>query len=184
MPLWTIEQDDELKALYARELSCRVIGAQMGLSRNAIIGRVHRLKLKLRGASGNGKPADPNRIKKKRIRSGQGNHSGTVYKIVAQSTMKVVSSPRGGGALRLMDATTPQVKLRCVEVVQLKLTTTEIDLGTQCQWIEGDDHLHCGQPVKDGSAYCVPHHFICRRAPDDRPTGRVSKVSNRILAVA
>lgn len=88
------------------------------------------------------------------------------------------------GPQRFIQAPTPEYKLRCVEIVQLKLTTIEMDLGKQCQWIEGEDYLHCGQPVKEGSPYCTPHHFICRRTPDERPTGRVSKTSSRVLEVA
>lgn len=42
---WTEGRVADLTKLYAEGFSCRVIGEQLGLGRNAVIGKVHRLKL-------------------------------------------------------------------------------------------------------------------------------------------
>ena len=31
----------------------------------------------------------------------------------------------------------------------------------QCRYIEGDDHLFCGQPVLDDKSYCAFHNRLC-----------------------
>ena len=46
--LWTAEQDELLRKLWAEGLSGRLIGFQMGVTKNSVIGRVHRLKLAAR----------------------------------------------------------------------------------------------------------------------------------------
>ena len=61
--LWTAEQTEELKRLYGEGLSCSAIAAVMGKSRNAVIGRAHRIGLERRGA---GKRAE---IEAERIRA-------------------------------------------------------------------------------------------------------------------
>lgn len=45
MPVWTAEADDELRRLQAGGYSGGRIAALMGKTRNAVIGRLHRLKL-------------------------------------------------------------------------------------------------------------------------------------------
>lgn len=53
-PGWTDARVDRLKVLYAEGLSCSQIAAEIGhVSRNSIIGKVHRLKLERRGANSN-----------------------------------------------------------------------------------------------------------------------------------
>ena len=48
---WTSEMDARLKELYNQGHSCATIGAMMGKTRNAIIGRVHRISLPRRAQS-------------------------------------------------------------------------------------------------------------------------------------
>lgn len=47
---WTSDQVEELKRLWAGGDSASVIAGQMGFTRNAILGKVHRLELEPRGA--------------------------------------------------------------------------------------------------------------------------------------
>jgi GcrA cell cycle regulator len=49
---WTDARVVELKAHWATGLSCSDVAAEMGCSRNAVIGKVHRLKLSGRGRDG------------------------------------------------------------------------------------------------------------------------------------
>jgi hypothetical protein len=47
--LWTVQQDARLRELWAGDLSATQIGMAMGMNKNQIIGRVHRLGLPQRG---------------------------------------------------------------------------------------------------------------------------------------
>lgn len=164
MTFWTTERSDELKALYSLDLSCAAIAATMGrgLTRNAIIGRVHRMNLEPRGARGNGRPVDPNRVKKKRIRNRQGDHH-AVFKIVAAN---------GWGDFKIMETRgfRDGQTLRCVEIAPLNKTLLDLETG-DCRFpYGGDDGIpftFCGHPKRDDSSYCVPHHALALR-PFDR----------------
>lgn len=52
MSLWTPDEDQQLRELWATDATAAQIGAQMGKNKNIILGRVHRLKLPLRKAGG------------------------------------------------------------------------------------------------------------------------------------
>lgn len=43
---WTTERDDRMHALLAEKMSPREIGVEMGITRNAVIGRMNRLRVK------------------------------------------------------------------------------------------------------------------------------------------
>jgi GcrA cell cycle regulator len=45
---WTDEQIETLKSLWAAGLSCNAIGRKLGCSKNAVVGKAHRLKLQQR----------------------------------------------------------------------------------------------------------------------------------------
>ncbi len=48
-PRWTIERTDEVKALWASGLSAAQVAEEMGgVSRNAVLGKLHRLKVRER----------------------------------------------------------------------------------------------------------------------------------------
>ena len=52
-PTWTIERVELLKGHFDAGLSCREIAAAIGVSRNAVIGKLARLEL-TRGPAGRG----------------------------------------------------------------------------------------------------------------------------------
>ena len=49
--LWETAEDKELKSLWSRRFTARVIGKKLSRTRNSVISRVHRLKLERRAAS-------------------------------------------------------------------------------------------------------------------------------------
>jgi len=144
--VWNDEaKSDELRKLYNEGLSCRHIAGIMGcgLSRNAIIGRVHRLGLERRGRS----PYPPKSAKVK------------AEPLVKRT--RLVRSNANSTALRLIhinEPTTPGA-LRCVEVESRGLTLLELE-PSDCRYPagEGPDITFCGQIIADGSSYC-PSHF-------------------------
>jgi len=56
---WTDEKIEDLKKLWAKGLSTAEIGRALGVSKNAVVGKSHRLNLKPRPSPISGKPAEP-----------------------------------------------------------------------------------------------------------------------------
>ena len=56
---WTDEKIDDLKKLWAKGLSTAEIGRELGVSKNAVVGKSHRLGLKPRPSPIAGKTAEP-----------------------------------------------------------------------------------------------------------------------------
>lgn len=131
---WTDELVDELTRLYATGISCADIGAQLGFSRNAIIGKSRRIDL----------PPPANR------------------KVAKPRERKVLTvEPAGHGHYRVREsrAKVEPTKLRCVEVAPRNIPLSEL-ADNDCRFIPGDDHLYCANPQFPGSSYCGPHHAI------------------------
>lgn len=154
---WTDEHCDELKRLAALGRSYRAIAteinAQFGTSysRNATIGKAGRMGLAKEAASSVRYADRPRKEshKSKGIRA-------YIPRRVTHNSDEMHLVP-----------VVEREQLRCVDIVPLNLTTAELpDNG--CQYIPGDYLLHCGHPRKDGSSYCVPHHFLCWRPTPPR----------------
>jgi len=144
---WTAEQDDLLRKLYEPtkegRLSASQIAAEMacGFTRNAIIGRIHRLKLPLRGQI-----MRAPRLKRQRIES-----------------IRMVRANSNSNAIRIIEsATLESAKLRCAEVEPRNVAL--IDLSPEgCRYPYGDGpFLFCDHPKVDGQSYCGPHFDLTR----------------------
>jgi GcrA cell cycle regulator len=139
---WTDERVELLKKLWQDGLSASQIAKQLGgVTRNAVIGKVHRL-----GLSGRATPSKPAR---------------TVFKVPRPARPSVApSAPR-----RLMEplalAPAPQ-PVRYVD--ETPGTATVLTLGAHmCKWPIGDPSLEsftfCGRASDDGP-YCHDHAQI------------------------
>jgi GcrA cell cycle regulator len=145
---WTPKNDEKLKKLYAitPPLSTRQIAVELdcGYSRNAVIGRIHRLNLPLRGHR---KPEPRVRVKPARIEK-----------------IRMVRANSNSNAIRIIEsATLESAVLRCAEVEPRNLQLT--DLGPdECKYAYGDGpFLFCGHPKIDGCSYCGPHFDLTRK---------------------
>lgn len=132
---WTDDRHDELKLLWADGLSASEIGEKWGVSRNSIIGKVHRLKLPKRAQdTHNGSPV----VKRKRKR-------------VAMWRPKPPLPPPDINAALPFDQS-----LCAVTFMQL--------IDPHCRWPLGDpqssDFKYCGAQHLEGSPYCARHHLI------------------------
>ena len=141
---WTDERVEMLKRLWAEGLSASQIAGELGeVTRNAVIGKVHRLSLSGRAkAAGGPRPRRPRAPRAPR-------------------------SPRtsiiGNTALKLDRAPQPR-RLQAIEdvVVPIPLRTPILDLNEKtCRWPIGDpteeDFCYCGHEPRDSGPYCEYH---------------------------
>lgn len=173
---WTDERVEKLTKLWADGLSASQIAAQLGgVTRNAVIGKVHRLNLPGRAKSGGG--ANPQRAKPKpaqpRVSSG----------FNARPTQRPTASRGVGGsaaaALRIEpegEAVAYAAPATDVVVpIARKLTLIELTERT-CKWPVGDplqeDFHFCGNDSGDSSPYCKFHARLAFQPSGERRRAR------------
>ncbi len=149
---WTPERVDQLRACVVNGLTCSQIAAEIGVTRNAIIGKIHRLGLKpLRPPGASARTCPP-----------RGRSPG-------------FSSRRK--LLRLMFAESPSVaaeqagEAAPIESTQ-RCSLLELAAG-QCRWPVDDplgdsggaDFVFCGNAAVAGFSYCAGHARMAYRLP-------------------
>ncbi len=167
---WTDERVDLLRKLWSEGLSASQIAAQLGgVSRNAVIGKVHRLKLSSRGRAA---PA-PTR-QKKAAAQGAAPAAKTVTRAAAQRHATVSI---GATALQTQFEAEPvaRVYVRPVENVVVpisrRLQLVELTERT-CKWPNGDplaeDFHFCGNEAPETGPYCSYHSRIAFQPASER----------------
>ncbi len=180
---WTEERVELLKKLWLEGLSASQIAGVLGegVTRNAVIGKVHRLKL-----TGRAKPASsaprartaPRAPGARRVASpGMGGRPSGGSGIGSMMKSRPMPSSGGGGGGMTHGATAlkmehdyqtevyvaPQVQELFIPVEQ-RLSLLQLSEET-CKWPIGDpltpDFYFCGQHSEDGKPYC---DFHSRRA--------------------
>ena len=149
---WTPERDDYIRQNY-RVIPTRKTGAELGVSKSAVIGRASRIGL--------GKPYAEvfNLGRKFEIKP----------KATTSSSINVVKRPTGFARMR---QEAPRVKK--LPIPKLNDSTTPLngvgvkvwDLGNDhCRWVIGEpkDLTFCGNEKHKGSSYC-PTHFALSKA--------------------
>jgi GcrA cell cycle regulator len=155
---WTDERVEKLKKLWADGLSASQIAAQLGgVSRNAVIGKVHRLSLPGRAKSGGASSSA--RTKRATSAPRAPNYASRV------ATRTVVRSA-GATALKedLSIEAYQEIETRPAENVVVpisrRLALTELTERT-CKWPIGDplqeDFHFCGNDSGEGTPYCTYH---------------------------
>ena len=180
---WTEERVELLKKLWLEGLSASQIAGVLGegVTRNAVIGKVHRLKL-----TGRAKPASsaprartaPRAPGVRRVASpGMGGRPSNGSSLGSMMKSRSMPSSGGGGGGMTHGATAlkmdeqfaveayvaPQVQELFIPVDQ-RLTLLQLNEET-CKWPIGDpltpDFYFCGQHSEEGKPYC---DFHSRRA--------------------
>lgn len=150
---WTPERVEQLTTLVADKRSASQIADEMGVSRNAVIGKSHRLKLQLDG------------IRPKRESSGRRDSGGGAVRAIAAKLARAGFPPCRTSSLAF------EVLARASNPVNAPLLDLRSD---QCRWpTDSRDgrvptHLFCGAPAIPLSPYC-PAHYAASIAP---PRGR------------
>lgn len=133
---WTDEQVEELKRLWDKGLTTGEIGKVLGVSKNAVVGKAHRLGL-------NGRPSP--------IRRGEDETVATTEKTDTTKKKKNAS------------VKAPIAK-KAPEKEKEKLFTVNDLTSTSCRWPIGDpkdENFHfCGKETLPDKPYCAEHAAI------------------------
>lgn len=178
---WTDERVELLKKLWADGLSASQIAAKLGgVSRNAVIGKVHRLKLSGRAKSTKSTAPKMKRPAAPRASTGGGNSGGVSGRTSAYSTMRgapMVSRSMGATALKhdadaqALTMLTPRPIEDVVVPIAKRLPLTELNENT-CKWPYGDpltdDFYFCGHATDEKSPYCKYHGKLAFQQNDRR----------------
>lgn len=161
---WTDARKERVKELWATHSATQISDVLAGegcqVSRNAVIGTLHRMGLTASGKT-------ETRAIGTKVRR-ETNSSGKFHATVARIQ-------RMGGHDRLVEGIklVGDLGLRCVEILPRNLTLAQLDQSAECHYIPGDDSLYCGHPqyvyLRDNeirkSSYCSGHYFLTRQAP-------------------
>ncbi len=169
---WTEERVELLKKLWTEGLSASQIAARlgMGVTRNAVIGKVHRLNLS--GRQPAQRSSMPRATRKgPREPSAPGiRPTGTPSMPTAgANALKAYAQPQS----RPLVAPLPEPKpLRLVDLPKDgRITILHLSEKT-CKWPIGDpthdDFCFCGHGPRDGSPYCEYHARIAYQPAQDR----------------
>ncbi len=151
---WTDERVELLKKLWAEGLSAAQIANKMGgVTRNAVIGKVHRL-----GLSGRATPAKPQR--------------GCAPSAPLKEESPVVKERRAEPK-----SVIPEPEFTAPLVLESGDRTTVATISNNmCKWPIGDpakDDFHfCGQSTLSGKSYCAYHAHLAFQPPQRREPRR------------
>lgn len=162
---WTEVMDAELRQFHSDRYSSSQIAAKMarGLTRNAVIGRVHRI-----GLSGTLYPRQPRIVIKKPARS------------INTPVIRIVRANGNSNHFRAHQSVeTEGPELRCVEIEPRNISL--IDLGAdECRYPYGDGpFVFCGHPIASRS-YCAAHAELSRKK-DHGLRGRINDRFSSVL---
>ena len=139
---WTDERVETLKALWLDGLSASQIAKELGgVTRNAVIGKVHRL-----GLSGRATPSQPSPVAFKPPRSRPAAPAPIVHRRPTAT----------------LGADSPPPEARFTPRVEEPGAATVLTLGRHmCKWPIGDpsssEFTFCGRRASDERPYCVEH---------------------------
>lgn len=150
---WDDHKIAELERLAAAGRSAREIAEALGVSRNAVIGKIHRLKLRLAGAPGSNTSATARRPVRGLSDRGRDGALMTRLKHPAPVRPAIVKPATVAPAVRAYPHKTTLIAAR----------------ADQCRFpIGGDKHrlIVCGEPVAGASSYCAACHGVVYQKAD------------------
>ena len=146
---WTTDMIEKLRQLWKDGLTTNEIAKRLGVSKNSIVGKVHRLSLTAR----------PSPIKKK----------------AEQPVVKVEEAPaKPAKSARKITIEPVEINLTATQTTSSasdktgNIPLTELDNHT-CRWPIGDprdeNFCFCGKKVRSGQTYCDEHAAIAYVKP-------------------
>ncbi|MBO5038748.1 MAG: global cell cycle regulator GcrA-like protein [Alphaproteobacteria bacterium] len=143
--IWTDEAVEELKRMWDRGMTTGQIAKALNVTKNSIIGKVHRLCLTAR-------PSPIKKVPAKKAPAAKKESS----KPVKESRKTSVAAP----VTKKEEKNTPQT---ASFVEETNIPLVKLDNHT-CRWPLGDprddDFCFCGKKVKTGQTYCEEHSAV------------------------
>jgi GcrA cell cycle regulator len=169
---WNDERVELLKKLWNDGLSASQIAAELGaVTRNAVIGKVHRL-----GLSGRAKAPQPAQQRPRKAPS-------TTVATARPAAARSIQAPqvRGNVALAaqpMMEAfieVMPEIREDVVVPMSRRVRIMELR-EAMCKWPMGDpmhaDFVYCGADCNFGTPYCTHHSAIAYQPAMERRRAR------------
>ena len=155
---WTPAQIETLRTLWAEGHSTAEIGRRMGITKNAVVGRAHRLRLESR-------PSPINCIG-----NGPSPRKPRCAPLVTLAPVAAAIIPSGGGR----DAPLTAHVAPSAPATGSGQPISRAGRG-ECQFIpglpRGENTVFCGQPVASlATPYCAEHHAVCYVRKTAKPT--------------
>ena len=169
---WTPERDATLTAHWNAGHSSTAIGRLMGITKNSVIGRAHRLKLPKR-ATPIRKPDSPRVPPCARVKAGRG--------VPSRHTRPATTSrPSAGEPGAAVDSAHCPSSLSNSPEADAETPPPRVFSGRGCVFpLWGDErpeeYRYCGDPVRESAAgcaspYCATHYALCYAAPAKNPS--------------
>ena len=149
---WTPERVEQLRSCVVTGLTCSQIAAEIGVSRNAVIGKIHRLGLSSGRPPGGAARTCPPRVARPR----------------APSQRRLLRLMWSDGA----PAAKTEAGLAIVDSAQ-PCSLIDLERG-KCRWplesagAGAGDFSFCGNAAPDGISYCAGHARMAYRVPARR----------------
>jgi GcrA cell cycle regulator len=162
---WSTERVEQLRSFVTAGLTCSQIAAEIGVTRNAVIGKVHRLGLSTSGGRPGRRPSNftqrlraaPSEPREPRSRLARLLRAATAGQTVVPFPSPSAVDPQG------IDPPAVENVLRC--------SLLELD-GGGCRWPLSDpgkdDFGFCGHAAIPGLSYCAGHARLAYRLPSGR----------------
>ncbi len=157
---WTEDRVEILTKLWAEGLSASQIAKQLGgVTRNAVIGKVHRL-----GLSGRAKPSRPKKATNVRAASPR-----------KRATASKPRAPRAVSKPAAPAAPPPPPPIEAKPLPNGEYATIMTIRDHMCKWPIGDpiasDFRFCGRKIKQGEPYCEAHCNVAYQPSRRRGSG-------------
>jgi GcrA cell cycle regulator len=161
---WTPSRVQQLQGCVTAGLTCSQIAAEIGMTRNAVIGKLHRLGL----STGGRKPA----ALAKQMREGplQARRQTRLVRLLrsVHAEMAAAQTPAGAAPMKATQASV--IESASIESAR-RCSLLELD-GDRCRWPLGDPtkpgFAFCGNDAVTGFSYCVGHARLAYRLPSGR----------------
>jgi GcrA cell cycle regulator len=160
--VWTTERIDQLRSFLTAGLTCSQIAAEIGVTRNAVIGKIHRLGLSPGRPRGRQPAALAQRMRTARTAPALPRPPRSP---IAQ-LLRAMTKPEAANVVRFPGTTeSPAVdSMKRCSLLELA--------GDGCRWPLGDpgkaDFGFCGNDSIAGVSYCAGHARLAYRLPSGR----------------
>ncbi|MEM0923790.1 MAG: GcrA family cell cycle regulator [Pseudomonadota bacterium] len=166
---WTDDRVEKLKELWAEGMSASQIAKSLGgVTRNAVIGKVHRLGLSNRGAGTTGTQAEDQKAQEKaqpKLAQPAETPEPAPEPVKPAPPQRIPPAIRDASQPRAPGLPTPEEEAARATLVEIekmakKLSLLELTERT-CKWPIGDpaeeNFFFCGLPCLPGKPYCEHH---------------------------